>query len=131
MKSSFFTSYPQVSLLQNLSFIASDEAKAVFSLLENETFDIQNPTEEDLKMLEMLANLAKIILNYNFAPYILVACENIKNRLTEEKLFELSDRMFDNLFANKNQLNEIIETTKKDILNGNTHEMSILCTQNL
>ncbi len=129
MKSSFIATYPELNLLQNLSFIASNEAKTIFSLLENETFDIQNPTEEDLKMLEMLANLAKIILNYNFAPYILAACENIKNRLTEEKLFELSDRMFDDLFANENKLNEIIETAKKDILNGNTHEMSILCTQ--
>ncbi len=129
MKSSFFANYPELGLLQNLSFIASDEAKTIFSLLENETFDLQNPTEEDLKMLEMLANLAKIILNYNFAPYILVACENIKNRLTEEKLFELSDKMFDGLFANENKLNEIIETTKRDILNGNTHEMSVLCTQ--
>lgn len=129
MKSSFLATYPKLSLLQNLSFIASDEAKTIFSLLENETFDIQNPTEEDLKMLETLANLAKIILNYNFAPYILVACQNIKNRLTEEKLFELSDKMFDDLFANENKLNEIIETTKRDILNGNTHEMSVLCTQ--
>ena len=129
MKSSFFATYPELSLLQNLSFIASDEAKTIFSLLENETFDVQNPTEEDLKMLETLANLAKIILNYNFAPHILVACQNIKNRLTEEKLFELSDKMFDDLFANENKLNEIIETTKRDILNGNTHEMSVLCTQ--
>ena len=129
MKTSFFATYPELSLLQNISFIVSDDAKRVFNFLENQTFDIENPTEEDLKTLEMLANLANIVSNYNFPAYILAACENIKNKLTEEKLFQLSDKIFDVLFADQGKLDTIIERTKKDISKGNTHEMSVLCTQ--
>jgi hypothetical protein len=129
MESHFLKYRPELSLLQDITFLTSEEAKNLFTYLRDETFDIKNPTVEDLKLLEMLVKIAQIVTNYNFPTHILEACENIKNKLTEEKLFSLSDKLFDDLFIDENKINTIIEKTKKDIINGNVHEMSVLCTQ--
>ena len=135
---SYLNNKNNVDFLQNitayLAFIQSDEAKELFLSLQNEDFNDDNPTEDTLKMLESLAKTANFVLAFDniatiIPDYVLSALTNVKNKLTEDKLFELSDKMFDNLFEDDEKLNSIIENTKKDILNGNTHEMSVLCTQ--
>ena len=135
---SYLNSKKNLDFLQNitayLAFIQSDEAKELFLSLQNEDFDDENPTEDTLKILESLAKAANLALAFdniaNILPdYVFSALTNIKNKLTEDKLFELSDKMFDNLFEDETKLNILVEDVKNDISNGVTHEISVLCPQ--
>ena len=114
MIQSYFSNKKNLDFLQNITslfaFIQSDEAKELFLSLQNEDFNDENPTEETLKMLETLANIASFVLAFatisTILPnYVILAFTNVKNKLTEEKLFELSDKMFDNSFEDDTPFN--------------------------